>query len=236
MALSYIQEKHEEMVVSARVCVQLSTGKMYWYNVLQFIYHCMKEITSWRLTEFTSLLIRCLRPAAEFPLIFTPAPSLFPLLLLASSYSAVMEGHRWSDHTLHVREPVNCHYSWIDCSENQASGLHVHQEEDREDPRGADFKAISCLGWNQNWEISEMLSRKATGHMCVCECIMYCMSETFHRGMTGAKSYQSELKSFEIFDPLNVPVFTLLYVSDAGTQTFLFWNLQCKYESGTTRL
>lgn len=134
MALSYIQEKHEEMGVSARVCVQLSTGKMYWYNVLQFIYHCMKEITSWRLTEFTSLLIRCLRPAAEFPLIFTPAPSLFPLLLLASSYSAVMEGHRWSDHTLHVREPVNCHYSWIDCSENQASGLHVHQKEDRKIP------------------------------------------------------------------------------------------------------
>lgn len=35
--LKLYSEKHEEMVVSAGVCVQLSTGKMYWYNVLQYI-------------------------------------------------------------------------------------------------------------------------------------------------------------------------------------------------------
>lgn len=157
-----------------------------------------------------------------------PSPPFSLVLLSRHGRSQVI----WSHITCQRACELSLFMNWLQWE----SSLGAPRAEDREDPRGADFKAISCLGWNQNWEISEMLSRKATGHMCVCECIMYCMSETFHRGMTGAKSYQFELKSFEIFDPLNVPVFTLLYVSDAGTQTFLFWTLQCKYESGTTRL
>ncbi len=71
------------------------------------IYHYMREITTWRQTEFASLLIRRLHLTAECPLIFTPSLLFLfsPLLIWASSLPAAIEGHGYADRTLYVREP-----------------------------------------------------------------------------------------------------------------------------------
>lgn len=101
-----------------------------WYNVLYLT--TWGKITTWRLTEFTSLLIRRLRPTAVFfDLHAISALSLFPL---SHPFSLVFLGPPWKVAAMEmmwfVREPVTCHYSWVRSSEKQAFGLHMKQEED----------------------------------------------------------------------------------------------------------
>ncbi len=92
-----------------------------------------------------------------------------------------------SDHALYVREPANCHYSWIHGSENQASGLHMHKEEDREDPRGAEFKAKSTTERFLNC-FTGKLQAMCVSASTVCQ----------EKGITGAKAHHG-LRNLNLF-------------------------------------
>lgn len=109
----------------------------------------------WHLREFISPLIRRLCPTAEFPLLFTPSrlsTSLFsspPFSLSFLSRLGMSRVQNQSDRTSYFGNAATCHYSWIHISETQ----DVQWEEDREDPGGAKFKAISCSDWDHNRDV-----------------------------------------------------------------------------------
>ncbi|KAM3598865.1 uncharacterized protein V6R79_023634 [Siganus canaliculatus] len=60
-----------------------------------------------------------------------------------------MEGHRYTADpiTLYMSESLRfVIIHEFTAAGNRASGLRTHQEEDRDDPGGSEFKAVSCLG------------------------------------------------------------------------------------------
>lgn len=72
----------------------------------------------------------------------------------------------------------------------------MHQREDREDPRGAEFKAISAPA-ETTTEISELLSRETTAHMCLCV-HMCSVSVMFHedKHIKGGKIASEPMQDF----------------------------------------
>jgi len=74
-----------------------------------------------------------------FDLQTIPSLSLH-LLASSSSYHGRSGLQSQSDHTLYVREPANCHYSWIHSSGKQASGLLVDRMRTEKIPQEARSK------------------------------------------------------------------------------------------------
>lgn len=107
-----------------------------------------------------------------------------------------------------------CKLSWIHSSENQASGFHMHQEEDKEGPRGAWFKAISWPCWDHNSEIFEPQGTS------VCECTVgYSSNVSWGKSMTGAESHHRLCNLNVFWNPWG---FMNLLFEHAGFYTAVF--------------
>lgn len=91
-----------------------------------------------------------------------------PVSLVVLSRHGRSQVQRRSDHTLHVRKPAYYQYSWIHGSENQAAGSMCMRKSTGRIPEELISKLSAAFGWNQNRKTSELLSRKTTGHICVC--------------------------------------------------------------------
>lgn len=149
------------------------------------MYHCTKEITSWHLTKFTSRLIRCLCPAAEF--LFDPhcSSSSFPcpppsLILLSC----------------HGRSQVHYDLIPLHMSESLSQIVVIHELiaarirprgsmcMEKRIPEGLISKLSATLAETRTKSFLNCLNWKATGCLSAYELL----SETNHRGMTVAKS------------------------------------------------
>lgn len=133
---------------------------------------------TWHLSEFLRLLIRCLCPTAEFPLIFTQSwfshfPFSFPpFSLFFLKHHGKSRVQNQSDHTLYFRDPATCHYSWFHISKTR----DMHWEEDREDPGGAEFKAIRCSDWDHDRDFWTAFQGNYRAHVFACAYVLSVMS------------------------------------------------------------
>lgn len=213
------------------------------------VHCCIEEITSCRLSAFSSLQIRCPRSAGR--LLFdrctssssSPAPllGLVPLSWHGKVTGAPLPPQIWLHFTCHAVRKIVIHE--LTAERIKPRGSHVHEEEDGEDPRGDDFKAICLLSRDREGVICVLLSRKATGHTCVCECIMYCMSGMYVC-MSEEKSYNSlsfpdlNLHSRRFSTPPhNVRVITVDWnlqdkcICKVGLPSFFFLKTPHKYDT-----
>lgn len=164
------------------------------------MYHCTKEITSWHLTKFTSRLIRCLCPAAEF--LFDPhcSSSSFPcpplsLILLSC----------------HGRSQVHYDLIPLHMSESLSQIVVIHELiaarirprgsmcMEKRIPEGLISKLSATLAETRTKSFLNCLNWKATG--CLWVHTNCCQRQTIEVWLWQNRVvYEFALKSFEISD------------------------------------
>lgn len=144
------------------------------------------------------VLIRCLRPAAEFPLIFTPSQLFFFSLssVLASSSSAAVEGRgRGADLiTLYMSESLRIvvihEFPAVRVRPLGSTSIRRRTGKIPEEPSSKPSAAPA-----ESTTERFLNCFTTTGHTCVCERICTVCQD---KGMTGAKSHHG-LCNFNLF-------------------------------------
>lgn len=187
MASSYIHQKYSRWAACVGIQHSLGTvgtvgvyfmlgpiGETYWYTVLYISSHEGNNnlATTRHLSEFIRLLIVRFRVPFDLntiPTLFSfPSPP-FSLVFPQPQLKVMGTDPIWS----HFICQGACELSLFMNSQQWELGLwapHASGREDREVPRGAEFKAISCPDWDHSGEISELLSKSVCAYLlCVSE-------------------------------------------------------------------